>query len=83
MPKNTPRQESPTEDTGPLNPATLHAKLHASDVKFAKVVIQLMSRKLEEGHLSYLEGNGWGFTFSEDTVCSLRSLALWFADEIG
>jgi hypothetical protein len=83
MPKTSPKQGSPTEDTGPLNPAILHAKLHASDVKFAKVVIQLMSRKLEEGHLSYLEGNGWGFTFSEDTVVPTLSGAFSVADEIG
>lgn len=69
MPKASLKQESPVEESGPLNPATLHAKLHASDVKFAKMIIQLMSRKLEEGHLSYLEGNGWGFTFTDETVC--------------
>lgn len=68
MPKLSSKPGSSIEEYGPLNPAILHAKLHASDVKFANVIIQLMSRKLEEGHLSYLEGNGWGFTFTDDTV---------------
>ena len=51
-----------------LTAATLNARLHSSDVKFAKVMIQLMTPKLEEGHLSYLEGSGWGYTFYEDEV---------------
>jgi hypothetical protein len=53
-----------------LNAASLQAKLHVSDIKFAKVVVQLMAPKLEEGHLSYLEGSGWGYTFTDDTVRS-------------
>lgn len=51
-----------------LSAATLNARLHTSDLKFAKVTIQLMTPKLEEGHLSYLEGSGWGYTFHEDDV---------------
>jgi hypothetical protein len=54
-----------------FNAASLHAKLQASDRKFAKVVLQLIAPKIEEGHLSYLEGCGWGYTFSED-VCLIR-----------
>jgi hypothetical protein len=51
-----------------LNAATLNARLHVSDMKFARVIIQIMTPKLEEGHLSYLEGSGWGYTFSQDDV---------------
>ena len=51
-----------------LNAATLNARLQASDTKFARVIIQLMAPKLEEGHLSYLEGSGWGYTFYQDDV---------------
>lgn len=51
-----------------FNAASVDAKLQASDAKFANVIIQLIAPKLEEGHLSYLEGNGWGYTFSDDTV---------------
>ena len=32
-----------------------------------------MAPKLEEGHLSYLEGSGWGYTFSDDTVRTAHS----------
>jgi len=32
-----------------------------------------MAPKLEEGHLSYLEGSGWGYTFSDDTVQTLNA----------
>ena len=49
-----------------FNAATLHAKLQASDRRFAEVIFQLIKPKIEEGHLSYLEGCGWGFTFTED-----------------
>jgi hypothetical protein len=51
-----------------LNAATLNARLHVSDMKFARVIIQIMTPKLEEGHLSYLEGSGWGYTFSQDVL---------------
>ena len=51
-----------------LNAATLNARLQASDTKFARVIIQLMAPKLEEGHLSYLEGSGWGYTLYQDDV---------------
>lgn len=51
-----------------LNATTLNARLHASDIKFARVIIQVMTPKLEEGHLSYLEGSGWGYTFYQDDV---------------
>ena len=51
-----------------FNAAMLNKKLQSSDAKFARIVIELIAPKLEEGNLSYLEGCGWGFTFSEDTV---------------
>ena len=69
MPGSSRKQSCGFEDGPmPFNAASLEAKLHASDVKFANVIILLMAPKLEEGHLSYLEGNGWGYTFSDDTV---------------
>jgi len=62
------KQEAHLERPQSLSPQALQAKLHSSDLKFAAVIIQLMTPKLEEGHLSYLEGCGWGFTFTDDTV---------------
>jgi hypothetical protein len=56
------------DESSNLTAASLHAKLYSSDMKYAKVIIQLMAPKLEEGHLSYLEGSGWGYTFTDDTV---------------
>ena len=51
-----------------LNASSLESKLLASDLKFANVIIHLMAPKLEEGHLSYLEGSGWGYTFTDEMV---------------
>ena len=55
-------------DSSEFNAANLQKKLYTSDMKFAKTVIQLIAPKVEEGHLSYLEGSGWGFTFSIENV---------------
>ena len=54
-----------------LTAATLNARLHATDLKFAQVMIQLMTPMLQQGHLSYLEGSGWGYTFQQDVPSSL------------
>jgi hypothetical protein len=65
------------EQTSPINDpeqytsltaTSLQAKLQASDLKFARVIFQLMAPMLEGGHLSYLEGSGWGYKFSDETV---------------
>lgn len=53
-----------------MTAASLEAKLVASDERFAKVIIQLMGPMLEQGHLSYMHGGGWGYTWSETTVMS-------------
>jgi len=58
----------PSSDSPEFNAAMLNKKLQNSDSKFAKVIIQLIAPKLEEGNLSYLEGCGWGYTFTDDTV---------------
>jgi hypothetical protein len=55
-----------------LTAASLEAKLVASDERFAKVIIQLMGPMLEQGHLSYMHGGGWGYTWSQTTVLSLH-----------
>jgi len=57
-----------SSDLADFNGENVQKKLYASDMKFAKTVIQLIAPKIEEGHLAYLEGSGWGFTFSSDTV---------------
>lgn len=54
-----------------LTAATLNARLQATDLKFAQVMIQLMTPMLQQGHLSYLEGSGWGYTFQHDVPSSL------------
>jgi hypothetical protein len=72
MPGSARKPDSCLDDPSlSLNAANLDAKLQASDLKFARVVLQLMASMLEEGHLSYLEGCGWGYTFSDDTVITL------------
>jgi hypothetical protein len=54
-----------------FNAASLHAKLQASDLKFARVILQLIAPKIEEGNLSYLEGCGWGYSFTENVAILL------------
>jgi hypothetical protein len=62
-------RESPANEDGSLNAASLDNILVNSDIKFASVIVHyLMAPKLEEGHLSYVEGSGWGFPFNEETV---------------
>jgi hypothetical protein len=71
LPSSSRKSESSStydDSSFSLTAANLESKLQASDLKFAKVIIQLMTPKLEEGHLSYLEGSGWGYTFTDDTV---------------
>ena len=83
MPTSLRKQSTSFEDPSlSLNAANLATKLHSSDLKFARVIIQLMAPKLEEGHLSYVEGSGWGYTFSDNTVTIRGNLTDLFRSTI-
>jgi len=74
VPETSARPNSLMDDLSQdFSPSSLEAKLRISDLKFAKILLQLVGAKVQEGHLSYVEGSGWGFTFTDDTVTLPRN----------